>query len=78
MSKKVLKTPLALAIGAALTASLAGAAAQAATFEMTTLSSAYMAAGDPASADAKDAKAKEGEKAAEKGKEGSCGGEKKE
>jgi uncharacterized low-complexity protein len=70
MSNRVLKKPVALAIGAALITSLATAgAAHASSFAVNALGAGYMlAAGDAAG----DEKAKEG-----KCGEGKCGGDKK-
>ena len=70
MSNRVMRKPVALAIGAALVTSLATAgAAHASSFAVNALASGYMlAAGDSAG----DEKAKEG-----KCGEGKCGGDKK-
>lgn len=77
MSKRVLRKPVALAIGAALATTIAAAdVAQASAFTVSALGSGYLLA-------AGDEKAKEGEKPAEgkcgEGKcgEGKCGGHKK-
>ena len=64
MNTKTLKKPLAIAIGAAMAGSLAAASvANANPFSLTSLGSAYMAAG-------------EGSCGGNKGAEGSCGGDK--
>lgn len=76
MNQINLRKPLALAVGVAITGSLASASvANASPFSLTALGSAYMAAGDPPSGDDK-AKA-EGKCGADKAKaEGSCGADK--
>ena len=76
------KTSLALAVGAALGATLAAAPAAAASpFGLAELSAGYMlggaAAAQDAATDQKDAEGKCGEDAAAKDKEGSCGEDKK-
>ncbi|MGQ0429936.1 MAG: HvfA family oxazolone/thioamide-modified RiPP metallophore [Gammaproteobacteria bacterium] len=76
MSSRVLRKPVALAIGAALATSLAAAgAAQASSFAVNALGSGYMlAAGEPGGDDkAKEGKCGEGKCGSDKAKEGKCG-----
>lgn len=68
MSNRVLRKPIALAIGAALVTSLAAAGvAQASSYGVSALGAGYMLAGG------EDEKAKEGKCGADKKAEGKCG-----